>query len=93
MYHLSIPLNQAFTNGHSDAGVDPRKAVCADLLLGVGETLGLDQQHQDVQNVQQALEIMKHYQKIMNNIWLSETKLKEAPCYRQRDWGWGLNDF
>ncbi|CAF3283787.1 unnamed protein product [Rotaria sp. Silwood2] len=49
MNHLGVPFYQAYANG------DKTKAKAADLLLGLGETLGLGERHEIAKQVQEAL--------------------------------------
>ncbi|MFJ9772344.1 asparagine synthetase A [Kitasatospora sp. NPDC101157] len=49
--HLSVPFYQAFDPQ------DPTKALSADLLFGVGETVGAGERHTDVADLRRALEL------------------------------------
>jgi beta-aspartyl-peptidase (threonine type) len=49
MDHLGVPFYQAYAN------VNKTKAKAADLLLGLGETLGLGERHETAKKVQEAL--------------------------------------
>ncbi|MFI6764193.1 amino acid--tRNA ligase-related protein [Streptomyces sp. NPDC050355] len=46
--HLSVPFYQAFAE-------DPAKALSADLLFGIGETVGAGERHTDVADLRRAL--------------------------------------
>lgn len=50
MDHLSVPFYQAYVEGSSET-----KAKAADLLLGLGETVGLGERHSTPEMVQEAL--------------------------------------
>ncbi|XP_017563549.2 asparagine--tRNA ligase-like [Pygocentrus nattereri] len=50
MDHLGVPFYQAYVEGS-----DRKKAKAADLLLGLGETLGLGERHSTPEMVQEAL--------------------------------------
>jgi len=52
MDHFSVPFYQAFVPSSHNS-----KALCADLLLGPGEILGLGQRHVDAETVRQALKM------------------------------------
>ncbi|KAL9612628.1 MAG: hypothetical protein Q9167_002798 [Letrouitia subvulpina] len=54
MDHLSVPFYQAFV-----PDTDRAKALCADLLLGFGETLGHGQRHARAEELRMALEMHK----------------------------------
>ncbi|MEV7185423.1 asparagine synthetase A [Kitasatospora sp. NPDC093102] len=47
--HLSVPFYQAFSTE------DPTKALSADLLFGIGETVGAGERHTDVADLRRAL--------------------------------------
>jgi len=47
--HLSVPFYQAFDN-------DKSKALCADLLFGIGEVIGCGQRHKNKEEISQALD-------------------------------------
>ncbi|MFJ9762443.1 amino acid--tRNA ligase-related protein [Streptomyces erythrochromogenes] len=49
--HLSVPFYQAF------ASQDERKALSADLLFGIGETVGAGERHTTVAELRRALEL------------------------------------
>nr|XP_015215084.1 PREDICTED: uncharacterized protein LOC102687500 isoform X4 [Lepisosteus oculatus]XP_015215085.1 PREDICTED: uncharacterized protein LOC102687500 isoform X4 [Lepisosteus oculatus] len=50
MDHLGVPFYQAYVDG-----TNKQKAKAADLLLGLGETLGLGERHSTAEKVQEAL--------------------------------------
>jgi asparaginyl-tRNA synthetase len=49
--HLSVPFYQKFKDG------DKSKALCADLLMGIGETVGAGERHESGAKVREALEM------------------------------------
>ena len=52
MDHMSVPFYQAFVPNTNQS-----KALCADLLFGPGEVLGLGQRHADFESVREALKM------------------------------------
>ena len=52
MDHLSVPFYQAFAPDS-----EQKRALCADLLMGPGEVLGLGQRHASATPVEEALEL------------------------------------
>lgn len=85
MDHLSVPFYQAFVPGTE---FDQAKALCADLLLGPGEVLGLGQRHVDHTIVKDALKLHhvpeQHYQ------WYMDIRDESAGGKPLQTTGWGM---
>ncbi|KAL8719366.1 MAG: hypothetical protein Q9225_003623 [Loekoesia sp. 1 TL-2023] len=88
MDHLSVPFYQAFVPGSQHS-----KALCADLLLGPGEVLGLGQRHVDVQSVQEALKMHKVLEE--NYRWYMDIRDegKGGKSLLTTGWGMGMERF
>ena len=88
MDHLSVPFYQAFVPNSKTP-----KALCADLLLGQGETLGLGQRHVDAETVQQALRMHEVQEKSYE--WYMEIRdgAKGGKAMETTGWGMGMERF
>lgn len=88
MDHLSVPFYQAFVPEKQQS-----KALCADLLLGPGEVLGLGQRHVDVQSVKDALEM--HEVPEENYGWYMDIRdeAKGGKPLLTTGWGMGMERF
>lgn len=88
MDHLSVPFYQAFMPGQQHS-----KALCADLLLGPGEVLGLGQRHVDVASVKEALEM--HEVPEDNYRWYMDIRdeAKGGKPLLTTGWGMGMERF
>lgn len=86
--HLGVPFYQAYVPGS-----DNRKALCADLLLGIGETLGLGQRHIDAGTVGEALQM--HEVPVENYEWYLNIrdKRKGGSAIQTTGWGMGMERF
>ncbi len=78
MDHLAVPFYQAYTD------TNKRKARCADLLLGIGETLGLGERHLTAKDVIGALE--HHQVPVETYSWYVDMR-QEMPLHTS---GWGM---
>ena len=88
MDHLSVPFYQAFAP-HSDRS----KALCADLLLGPGEVLGLGQRHATVDAVERALKLHKVPRETYE--WYMDIRdpRKGGKVMETSGWGMGMERF
>ena len=88
MDHLSVPFYQSFVPGSRQS-----RALCADLLLGPGEVLGLGERHTSSQQVKQALEL--HHLPIGNYEWYISMRDegKGGKALRTTGWGMGVERF
>ncbi|KAL8942744.1 MAG: hypothetical protein Q9216_001492 [Gyalolechia sp. 2 TL-2023] len=88
MDHLSVPFYQAFVPGKQQS-----KALCADLLIGPGEVLGLGQRHVDVQSVKDALKM--HEVSEDNYRWYMDIRdeAKGGKPLLTTGWGMGMERF
>lgn len=88
MDHLSVPFYQAFLPGSEGS-----KALCANLLLGPGEVLGLGERHFDVQAVQDALKMRDILQG--NYGWYLDIRdeAKGGKGMLTTGWGMGMERF
>ncbi|KAL8839489.1 MAG: hypothetical protein Q9170_001712 [Blastenia crenularia] len=88
MDHVSVPFYQAFA-----PGTERNKALCADLLLGPGEVLGLGQRHVDVQSVKDAL--VMHEVPEGNYRWYMDIRdeTKGGKHLLTTGWGMGMERF
>jgi beta-aspartyl-peptidase (threonine type) len=84
MDHLSVPFYQAFKDG------DRSKGKCADLLLGMGETLGLGERHITAEDAKTAL---KHHKVPAEKYqWYLDIR-NEGTVLQTSGWGIGLERF
>lgn len=83
MDHLSVPFYQAYD--------DPlkKKARCADLLMGLGETLGLGERHQHPEDVREAL---AHHD-VAPEAYKWYADMREMCQLQTAGWGLGLERF
>jgi len=86
MDHLSVPFYQAYADPNDRVN---SKALCADLLLGVGETLGLGQRHETAEEVKAAL--AHHGVPGQSYLWYEQ--MREVMPLRTAGWGMGLERF
>ena len=88
MDHLSVPFYQAFVP-HTGNG----KALCADLLLGPGEVLGLGQRHENPTEVSEALKM--HEVPMQKYEWYSDIRdeAKGGKCLQTTGWGMGMERY
>ena len=88
MDHLSAPFYQAFVPGSQNA-----RALCADLLIGPGEVLGLGQRHVSASEVSEALgmhEIPKDKYEWYLNI---RDEAKGGKPLQTTGWGMGMERY
>ena len=83
MDHLSVPFYQAFA-----PGTDKSKALCADLLFGPGEVLGLGQRHADAEGVREALKMHEVPENAYQ--WYMDIRNGEIGGEELQTTGWGL---
>ncbi|MFF5338045.1 amino acid--tRNA ligase-related protein [Streptomyces sp. NPDC013181] len=81
--HLSVPFYQAFDEN------DPTKALSADLLFGVGETVGCGERHPDGETLAKALDL--HEVSADSYEWY--TVMKERHPLRTSGFGLGVERF
>lgn len=86
--HLSVPFYQAYI-----PRTDNRKALCAELLLKIGKTLGLGQRHVDAGTVREALQM--HEVLVENYEWYVNIreKRKGGSAIQTTGWGMGVERF
>lgn len=84
MDHLSVPFYQAYV----DEGTK-KKALCADLLMGLGETLGLGERHATAEEARAAL--AHHTVPEESYGWYVE--MREVAPLKTSGWGMGLERF
>ncbi|CAG0897657.1 unnamed protein product [Cyprideis torosa] len=84
MDHLSVPFYQAYVEGSGRS-----KAKAADLLLGVGETLGLGERHSDPETVQEALK--RHAVPEESYKWYID--MRQVIPLRTSGWGMGTERY
>lgn len=83
MDYLSVPFYQAFVDDTAT------KALCADLLLGNGEVLGLGQRHVSAKDVLRALQ--QHEVPAEPYAWYTE--IRERKLMLSTGWGMGIERF
>uniref|UniRef100_A0A914DBS7 Aminoacyl-transfer RNA synthetases class-II family profile domain-containing protein n=1 Tax=Acrobeloides nanus TaxID=290746 RepID=A0A914DBS7_9BILA len=77
--HLSVPFYQAYADGS-----DRKKAKAADLLIGLGEIIGLGERQE---TAQETLEALKHHDITLSNYeWYVEMRRIK----QMKTSGWGL---
>ncbi|WP_123995712.1 asparagine synthetase A [Streptomyces sp. Ag109_G2-6] len=81
--HLSVPFYQAFADGSED------RACNADLLFGLGETLGLGERHESSDEVRRALKV--HEVSLEPYEWYCE--MRDVAPLRTTGFGMGLERF
>ena len=81
--HLSVPFYQAFDEA------DPTKALSADLLFGIGETVGSGERHPDGETLAKALKL--HEVPAESYEWY--TVMKERHPLRTAGFGLGVERF
>lgn len=86
--HLSVPFYQAFVPHTNNA-----KALCADLLLGPGEILGLGQRHAEATEVREALTM--HQVRQDKYEWYLDIRdeQKGGKYLQTAGWGMGMERF
>jgi aspartyl/asparaginyl-tRNA synthetase len=84
MDHLSVPFYQAFVQDNK------AKAKCADLLLGIGETLGLGERHKTKKDIVCALDM--HGVAVDAYQWYIDMR-DESEGLKTSGWGIGLERF
>lgn len=88
MDHLSVPFYQAFVPHANNA-----QALCADLLMGPGEILGLGQRHTHACDVSEAL-IMHEVPEDKYEWYLSiRDEVKGGKCLQTTGWGMGMERY
>lgn len=87
MDHLSVPFYQAFVPNSGNS-----KAICADLLFGPGEVLGLGQRHVTIDEVSEALKMHKVEAGTSYGWYLEMRKAQEARL-QTTGWGMGMERF
>ena len=85
MDHLSVPFYQAFVPGTGPE----RKAICADLLLGPGEVLGLGQRHRNAGQVKEALKLHE----VPEEKYEWYLGIREKQELQTTGWGMGVERF
>lgn len=83
MDHLSVPFYQAFSPGTKNT-----KALCADLLIGPGEILGLGQRHLDAHGLNIALNM--HQVPLDAYRWYSDIRDRNQGGIIMQTTGWGM---
>ena len=83
MDHLSVPFYQAFVP-HTNQG----KALCADLLLGPGEILGLGQRHATVGAVEDSLKLHRVPRETYE--WYMDIRDPDKGGKELQTSGWGM---
>lgn len=83
MDHLSVPFYQAFSPN------DRSKALCADLLFGIGETVGCGERHEDAATVREALKL--HEVDEADYAWY--VRMREAAPLQTAGFGMGVERF
>ncbi|KAJ3415921.1 hypothetical protein HDV05_003762 [Chytridiales sp. JEL 0842] len=81
--HLSCPFYQAYTDDTKT------KAKCADLLLGLGETLGLGERHA---TRPQVLDALDHHQ-VSHDSYKWYTDMREVEELTTSGWGMGIERY
>ena len=88
MDHLSVPFYQAFASNTNHG-----RALCADLLFGPGEILGLGQRHRSHGEVKEALKMHEVPQDKYE--WYLDIRDEEkgGKCLQTAGWGMGLERY
>ncbi|XP_048105906.1 uncharacterized protein LOC125298960 isoform X2 [Alosa alosa] len=84
MDHLGLPFYQAYVEGS-----DRSKAKAADLLLGLGETLGLGERHSNPETVQEAL---RHHA-VPEESYKWYINMRQVLPLRTSGWGMGTERY
>ena len=84
MDHLSVPFYQAYTEGHGK-----EKAKAADLLFGLGETLGLGERHATVQEAAAALD----HHEIPHDSYQWYLDIRKVQPVKTSGWGLGSERY
>ncbi|XP_036408698.1 uncharacterized protein LOC118794546 [Megalops cyprinoides] len=84
MDHLGVPFYQAYVEGSGK-----RKAKAADLLLGLGETIGLGERHSTAEMVQESL---KHHA-VPEDSYKWYINMREIKPLLTSGWGMGTERF
>ncbi|MGP3683424.1 amino acid--tRNA ligase-related protein [Streptomyces sp. IBSNAI002] len=83
MDHLSVPFYQAFDP------TDKTKALCADLLFGIGETVGCGERHADAGTVREALALHE----VNEDDYAWYVRMREAVPMQTAGFGMGVERF
>ena len=83
MDHLSVPFYQAFVPHTNNV-----KALCANLLVGPGEILGLGQRHTNANEVSEALKM--HEVPKEKYEWYLDIRDEEKGGKHLQTTGWGM---
>ena len=83
MDHMSVPFYQAFVPNTNQS-----KALCADLLFGPGEVLGLGQRHADSEGIREALKMHQVPEEPYK--WYMDMRDSKAGGLALQTTGWGL---
>ena len=84
MDHLSVPFYQAYTGKHGK-----EKAKAADLLFGLGETLGLGERHATVQEAAAALD----HHEIPHDSYQWYLDIRKVQPVKTSGWGLGSERY
>ena len=84
MDHLSVPFYQAYTGEHGK-----EKAKAADLLFGLGETLGLGERHATVQEATAALD----HHEIPHDSYQWYLDIRKVQPIKTSGWGLGSERY
>lgn len=84
MDHLSVPFYQAYVDG-----TDKSKAKAADLLMGLGETLGLGERHETAMQAAEALD--HHTVPIESYRWYLD--IRDVLPLKTSGWGMGSERY
>ncbi|XP_068434440.1 uncharacterized protein [Clinocottus analis] len=84
MDHLGVPFYQAYVEGTGQ-----RKAKAADLLLGLGETLGLGERHTTADMVKEAL---RHHE-VPEQSYKWYTDMRQVKPFHTSGWGMGTERY
>ena len=84
MDHLSVPFYQAYTEEHGK-----EKAKAADLLFGLGETLGLGERHATVQEATDALD----HHEIPHDSYQWYLDIRKVQPVKTSGWGLGSERY
>ena len=88
MDHMSVPFYQAFVPNTNQS-----KALCADLLFGPGEVLGLGQRHADSKGIREALKMHQVPEEPYK--WYVDMRDSKAGglALKTTSWGLGMERF
>lgn len=84
MDHLGVPFYQAYVEG-----TDQKKAKAADLLLGLGETVGLGERHFTPETVEEAL----RQHAVLDNSYKWYINMRQVKPLRTSGWGMGSERY